>query len=319
MGGVELDLRQGRVGAGGRPADAVQGGGQVAAAAVGEGELGHLSFSRREVVTVEALTEQRIIPQPVVYGFLRLPAGALPRADALRHALTEYCARHELALGGVFTEHTTLDAGPAAFAALLDASTVPGGYGVVIPSSAHLGPRQRASARADEIRRTGAVVISLRDSAQSPPPLLPRPARRYAMPTLKSLLLGPFEADFPAVVEAVGRTRRITAEHVRRRGPAGEREVIEKSVLLVSELVTNAVVHSDGCPGLLRIEHHDEELLIAVTDGSLRRPTLRSPAVNEERGRGLVIVEALARDRGVDRGATTKTTWCTIAIPRGAA
>ncbi|MEU5978405.1 ATP-binding protein [Streptomyces sp. NPDC047315] len=266
---------------------------------------------------MEALTEQRIVPRPVVYGFLRLPAGALPRADALRHALTAYCARHELALSGVFTEHTTSDAGPAAFTALLDALTVPGGYGVVIPSPAHLGPRQQASARADEIRRTGAVVISLRDSAQSPPPPLPRPARRYAMPAVQSPPLHELHAQFPAARVEVRRMRVIAKERAREWGL--DSEAVDDIVLAVSELVTNAIQHV-GLPGHLHITHYAVKVRVEVEDGSPATPPLaaRTVSTSQERGRGLPIIDKLSeKNWGVRPGRNGKTTWCEIELLAG--
>ncbi|MFC7723200.1 hypothetical protein [Nonomuraea recticatena] len=68
----------------------------------------------------EPLTEQRPMPGPVVYGYLRLLRSAPARRHALRDALAEYCRQHELQLAGVFTDR----GGGAAFAGLLDVLSV---------------------------------------------------------------------------------------------------------------------------------------------------------------------------------------------------
>lgn len=71
-------------------------------------------------------------------------------------------------------------------------------------------------------------------------------------------------------------------------------------LLVVSELVTNADVHSDG-PYILELEGTDTSLTVAVYDssGSVPRVFPRDP---ERVGRhGLEIVRALAQDVAVER------------------
>ncbi|MET8217561.1 ATP-binding protein [Streptomyces hirsutus] len=88
-------------------------------------------------------------------------------------------------------------------------------------------------------------------------------------------------------------------------------------VLVVSELVTNAIQHSHGqkvtltlslCNGCLRINVHD-----GVRS---HRPTPGRPCNEDEHGRGLLLVQAIAGARrgswGVsDDGAST---WCEFAL-----
>lgn len=50
------------------------------------------------------VTEQRPVPGPVVYGYLRMPGPNQTRRAALTRALRGYCDRHELTLGGVYTD-----------------------------------------------------------------------------------------------------------------------------------------------------------------------------------------------------------------------
>ena len=83
--------------------------------------------------------------------------------------------------------------------------------------------------------------------------------------------------------------------------------------LLVSELVTNAVVH--GSPPIrLRLTRLGDEVLIEVDDGSLDSPHRRHPGQDEEHGRGLHILNRLARRWGVSRRPDGKTVWCAVAV-----
>ena len=78
--------------------------------------------------------------------------------------------------------------------------------------------------------------------------------------------------------------------------------------LMTSEVVTNALRHGGGrvsfglaCgPCVVRVEVADEERAVpVVTDGSFE----------QEGGRGMLIVDALATDWGVQRTTTGKTVW----------
>lgn len=110
------------------------------------------------------ITEHRWVCGPRVYGYLRLPAPRSARRKALTQAVIGYCERHELLLGGVFTERATsgqLDS--PAFAGLLDALAASGGYGVVLPSPAHLGSsRAVICERASLLAETGARLMVIR-------------------------------------------------------------------------------------------------------------------------------------------------------------
>jgi anti-sigma regulatory factor (Ser/Thr protein kinase) len=88
--------------------------------------------------------------------------------------------------------------------------------------------------------------------------------------------------------------------------------------LLASELVANAAEHGDGTPIGLALHRHGEAggqsgITCEVTDGSpaMQRRTERGPDV--ERGRGMAIVNALARSSGVCPSRAGKTTWFTLA------
>jgi anti-sigma regulatory factor (Ser/Thr protein kinase) len=89
--------------------------------------------------------------------------------------------------------------------------------------------------------------------------------------------------------------------------------------LLASELVANAAEHGDGNPISLALRRHAEPggqrgITCEVTDTSPALPQRTEPAPDAERGRGLAIVEALARSSGVRASQAGKTTWFTLAL-----
>jgi anti-sigma regulatory factor (Ser/Thr protein kinase) len=93
---------------------------------------------------------------------------------------------------------------------------------------------------------------------------------------------------------------------------SGFDHVSDEATLMVSELVTNAVVHArTDC--MLRAENRDQGLLVEVFDRDVCaiRPGPGEPSA--EAGRGLMIVGALATDWGVTQHATGKSVWFTLA------
>lgn len=88
---------------------------------------------------------------------------------------------------------------------------------------------------------------------------------------------------------------------------AGDPDTI---LLLVSELVTNAVRHA-GTPFDLTVTVDTEEVVVAVVDlDGLNPPLLRNPTPDETSGRGLRLVEDLATSWGSERlGGEAKRVW----------
>jgi anti-sigma regulatory factor (Ser/Thr protein kinase)/anti-anti-sigma regulatory factor len=88
--------------------------------------------------------------------------------------------------------------------------------------------------------------------------------------------------------------------------------VMDRAVLLANELVTNAVVHAHT-EIWLRLELRGDRLHIAVRDGSPRLLRLVTPGWQAEGGRGLWLVEQLARAWGVNRHPDGgKVVWCVL-------
>ena len=91
-----------------------------------------------------------------------------------------------------------------------------------------------------------------------------------------------------------------------------EASVIEVAVLLVSELVTNAVVHARG-PICVTVHTDAHWVRIEVEDPGHRRPVLRAATLDAVDGRGLLVVDKLATDWGTEQRATHKVVWFEIA------
>lgn len=115
-----------------------------------------------------------------------------------------------------------------------------------------------------------------------------------------------FDAD-PRHVESA---RRMTAAVL---GEVGvrDRDAIGTVQLLVSEIVTNAIVHGTADSVSFRVScDASGEVLIEVDDHSPGSPEVREAGPEDEGGRGMRLVTYLARAWG--RKGTC--TWCTVPV-----
>jgi anti-sigma regulatory factor (Ser/Thr protein kinase) len=85
-------------------------------------------------------------------------------------------------------------------------------------------------------------------------------------------------------------------------------ETIAMAQVLVSELVTNAVLHADP-PIHLDIRLDSNRIRVDVHDGSELHPQARSVAVDAMNGRGLPLVEALSTGWGWSAKPDGKSVW----------
>jgi histidine kinase-like protein len=92
--------------------------------------------------------------------------------------------------------------------------------------------------------------------------------------------------------------------------------VLEAAEVLISELVTNSVVHTDGARISFTLEYADEELVIKVSDGSPHDfPAPHQPSADAEHGRGMILVDHFAKEWGTSvNGNGTKSTWVCLAV-----
>lgn len=89
--------------------------------------------------------------------------------------------------------------------------------------------------------------------------------------------------------------------------------VRDAAKLLVSELVTNVVLHA-RTPMTVGIASADGAVLVTVTDGDARLPPIptepgRPSEVPAESGRGLTLLRMLSADFGVTPDGDGKTVW----------
>ncbi|MFG3253249.1 ATP-binding protein [Streptomyces sp. NPDC048172] len=106
----------------------------------------------------------------------------------------------------------------------------------------------------------------------------------------------------------VERFRRIGAAKARQWSMPG---LVGDLQVLVSELVTNALQHGTGAEIAVRYVVADGRVLVAVDDGSPGAAQVRQADDEDETGRGMFLVDALATDWGVSEDGTT--TWVALA------
>jgi anti-sigma regulatory factor (Ser/Thr protein kinase) len=100
--------------------------------------------------------------------------------------------------------------------------------------------------------------------------------------------------------------------------------VADPALLLLSELVTNAVQASSNGAGqqppsqqmiCLTVQLTDASLVIRVWDANPALPVLQEADVTGDHGRGLLLVDFLADSWGHYAADGGKVVWCEVAIP----
>jgi len=111
----------------------------------------------------------------------------------------------------------------------------------------------------------------------------------------------------------VARARILVAEALEGWGVDGE--VAEVTVLLVSEVVTNALLHSRP-PFELRAHLNDGCVRVEMADADPEGwPAIRPTRPDVPGGRGLRLVESLADAWGTQRDPRGKWVWFEVALP----
>ncbi|MFE9424543.1 ATP-binding protein [Kitasatospora sp. NPDC006697] len=111
----------------------------------------------------------------------------------------------------------------------------------------------------------------------------------------------------------VGRARQWVRGRLLALGADPTAGYAETLVLLVSELVTNAVVHT-GRPAVLRLHwpEHAGPVRVEVADASGTAPLPRHACGEATNGRGLELVELLAVRWGWVPEGAGKLVWCEV-------
>lgn len=91
----------------------------------------------------------------------------------------------------------------------------------------------------------------------------------------------------------------------------GLQEVCEDVVLLVSEMVTNAIRYAEP-PVRLELQAGGRDVVVAVRDGSPEPPTRRPAGDGAEGGRGMLLVDLLTTEHGVRVDPPGKTVWARL-------
>ncbi|MEU9128461.1 SpoIIE family protein phosphatase [Kitasatospora sp. NPDC048540] len=115
--------------------------------------------------------------------------------------------------------------------------------------------------------------------------------------------------------EGLTETRTMLRQALAAWGAAGLGPDIE---LAAGELLTNALVHTDG-GAILTVElltRPARRIRLEIQDRSSELPHRRAPGETATSGRGLMLVEALAASWGVEPRGTGKSVWCEFHLPR---
>ncbi|MFG1878156.1 ATP-binding protein [Sphaerisporangium sp. NPDC049003] len=111
-------------------------------------------------------------------------------------------------------------------------------------------------------------------------------------------------ADLAVVGEARAMVRKTLTDW-------GLPHLVDDAELVISELVTNALVHG-AAPVVMALHDAGPALIGAITDRSTTPLAARDPDLEDTGGRGLAIVRALAASWGVWPYPTGKTIWFTL-------
>jgi anti-sigma regulatory factor (Ser/Thr protein kinase) len=119
------------------------------------------------------------------------------------------------------------------------------------------------------------------------------------------------ELRLPPDAESVPAARRFARDQLRASSCDSE-----TATLLVSEVVTNAVLHGRS-DVLLVVEDRGDIAYVSVSDLSPMPPRVHNFAVESATGRGLRLVDQLAQRWGVDRMASGngKVVWFEVGEP----
>ena len=131
--------------------------------------------------------------------------------------------------------------------------------------------------------------------------VFPRPAATLPLRT--------HERTFAAVPSQVSHARQFLADLV------GSHELADDATICLSELATNAVIHSDSRnPGGtfgVRVTAGADFICVEVTDAGGVWGSAELPGEGVW-GRGLAIIAGLATSCGVTGGISGRTAWCEV-------
>ncbi|MCF6522875.1 SpoIIE family protein phosphatase [Streptomyces sp. JJ36] len=257
-----------------------------------------------------------VVYDPVRHELRMANAGHIPpvlvRAADGRSRLLELPTGAPIGVGSVPFETVTVPVAPGDRLVLctdglveVRGTDIGDGLAALCESAAH--PAASMDAACDTVIRELARVTAT-----------DRGGRKDDVALLMARLNGIAEEDvavhpFPRARREVPRVRGFVRDRLHAWGLRGE--LAHSTELLVSEVVTNAVRHARGERIVLRLVRTDA-LLCEVSDDDAAPPELRAAGPEDESGRGLRVVDRLARAWGTSRTATGKTVWFEQTLPR---
>jgi serine phosphatase RsbU (regulator of sigma subunit)/anti-sigma regulatory factor (Ser/Thr protein kinase) len=96
-------------------------------------------------------------------------------------------------------------------------------------------------------------------------------------------------------------------------GLRGLESMSDSVALIVSELVTNAIRYGSA-PRSLRLRRGQRGLLIEVADADRSLPRLRRAGLDDEGGRGLLLVDNVSSDWAIRSSGIGKVVWVELAV-----
>lgn len=115
----------------------------------------------------------------------------------------------------------------------------------------------------------------------------------------------------------VSPARRKVMDQVRAWGVPLDDGTADGIRLVASELITNAVVHGEG-PVTVALFYRPGRLVVEVLDASPVTPQPNRTGADDESGRGLLLVDALAARTGWASSDRGKRVWADLALPKRA-
>ncbi|MBQ0851841.1 SpoIIE family protein phosphatase [Streptomyces sp. NPDC057621] len=120
----------------------------------------------------------------------------------------------------------------------------------------------------------------------------------------------------PGDPEALTEARHMVRAAVR---AWGARERADEIELIADELITNALMHTEGAAvvTLRALTGPDRRIRVEVEDASSALPRRREAGESGVSGRGLLLVDRLADVWGVEARGGGKCVWCEFLVPEG--
>jgi anti-sigma regulatory factor (Ser/Thr protein kinase) len=156
-------------------------------------------------------------------------------------------------------------------------------------------------------RRSGTAAVRRMPSVEDDPAL--RALELFGNPAVEEVLL-------PSRPESAATARRLAGFVVMRDWGLAS-QLAEYTVLLVSELVGNAVRHTGARTFGLRLLRRRGWIRVEVRDPSRGLPCLLPVGPLDTSGRGLMLVDQLSQRWGVDLLPCGKTTWFEMRVAEG--